>query len=191
MRTLGMIVLGLVIGSCVLGQVKEKEYEKDRREYFRKKRKEERRQEEERQKQLTQAMLENHRFVLEADFISDQYGKSIPVNQNLNFVLVDSTTATFQFGDGVGIGYNWLGGVTIDGRVTGYKLKKVRRRRGNFYTVTVNILGSTGSYFIFINVSPLGNADATIRSNQPGALRFSGDLVPLSRSDVYKGRPVY
>ena len=157
------------------------------KEMKREKRKEEKKAEEDRAKQITKLMLDYHRFVLEADNISGRSGEQYPVNSNLNFVMIDSTKAVLQLGNSWGLGNNGVGGITVDGTVSKYKVDKIQHKHGVSYTVTFYVTTNLGTYDIQMFVSQSGNAEATVRGNTAGVLNYTGYLVPLSLSKVYKG----
>lgn len=131
-------------------------------------------------------MVTGQKFVLEADYLSDQTGSRIPVQAMINFVRIDSLTGTVQFGSALNIGYNGVGGQTIDGRVQAYKYDRTGKQKTSF-TVRMNFSSSVGLYDITLMVNPDGNTDASIRGNWGGTLNYHGRLVPLNESRVYKG----
>ena len=137
--------------------------------------------------EITKLMLENHRFVLEADFITGRGGNRIPVSSSLNFIIVDSLEGTLQLANPWGMGTNGLGGITLDGRISKYDLFAKESKRGISYSLTLFINSSLGSYDIQFWISQTGNATATVRGNTSGSLTYSGKLVPLGISRVYKG----
>jgi hypothetical protein len=151
------------------------------------KRKAERKQEEEDQKKLTNYLLENKRFVLEANYLSGTNGSKVPVNSTINFIIVDSANAVIQLGNGTGMGYNGLGGITVDGRISKYDLSKNEGKRGTSYSLTLYIMSSLGQYDIHFWISQSGNADATISGNSYGRLTYSGNIIPISKSKNFKG----
>lgn len=147
--------------------------------------------EEEQMRELTALMLEYHRFVLEAEFVGDEKGNRIPVNSNINFIVVDSTNGTLQLGTPYGVGYNGVGGVTVEGRITKYDLKEIQRKKGKSYSLMIIIMTSLGTFDVTFQISDTGYTDATVRGNTMGQLRYSGKLVPTGMSRVYKGSTLY
>jgi hypothetical protein len=137
---------------------------------------------------VTEWMLDQHKFVLEADYISGRSGMRYPVSSILNFIMVDSTEAVIQIGSSSGIGYNGVGGITAEGSLTQYEVEKKVGKRGTSYFVKMYVLSALGMYDVMMWVSGSGNVDATVRGNSRGVLRYSGRLVPLNESRVYKGR---
>lgn len=139
----------------------------------------------------TESMLQMRRFVLEADYLSDKSGKRVAVNSTINFIKIDSLKLVMQLGSNYGVGYNGVGGITIDGRVTKYDLKIIEGKKGKSYNLIIMVMSSTGNYDIMLMINDVGSTDATIRSNTSGQLRYYGKLVPIELSKVYKGSPTY
>jgi len=133
---------------------------------------------------LIKESIENQQFVLEADFLSNKYGERIVVQPNLNFVGIDKEFSAFQFANGQDVGYNGVGGITVEGNVQSYNYKVTKK---GVYILEFNLSSTAGSVFVNMTVSPNGMADATVSSNGPNKLNYQGRCVPLSASKVYKG----
>jgi hypothetical protein len=138
-------------------------------------------------KEATELMMQQHKFVLEADYLSGRTGQRYPVSSTLNFIKVDSTEAVLQLGSSSGMGYNGVGGITVDGNITRYEINKKEGKRGTTYNLTLYIMSNLGTYDVQLWISANGQADATVRSTTRGSLSYSGRLVPLDESRVYKG----
>lgn len=148
------------------------------------------RAEEKAQKALIVEMMVRHAtFVLEADMLYNKYGNGTPVSSNINFVASDSLSGILQVGSGLYLGSNGVGGVTVEGRIIAYEYTYNAKR--GYYNITYSLATATGTYDIVMSVSADGRADATIRSNWPGSLRYSGKLVLPGQSKVYKGYSRY
>ncbi len=128
--------------------------------------------------------IDARQFVLEADFLSNRYGERMDVSPTLNFIGVDKEFGAFQFGSGSEIGYNGVGGITMEGNIKDFKSKE---NGSGGYRVEFRVATSGGTIFCVMNVSGTGQADATISSTGGAKLSYSGRLVPLSMSSVYKG----
>lgn len=139
--------------------------------------------------ELTKFMVEQHQFVLEADFLSDKYGQRVPVTPTINFVLIDSLVGTVQFGNAMALGYNGVGGVTVDGRVTKYEYSVIGKKKDS-YSIRLILMSSIGTYDITLLINSQGYGDAQIRGNWSGQLNYHGKLIPLTLSRVYKGTPI-
>ena len=90
-----------------------------------------RQEKKEAQKAMEQALfeearqaIENKAFTLEADRVIFKRGRNAFVSSNTNFVMVDDDRASVQVAFNIpASGPNGLGGVTVDGNVSGYKIK--------------------------------------------------------------------
>jgi hypothetical protein len=142
---------------------------------------------EENERKLVEYMIDNKKFVLEANYLSGKSGPNIPVNSNLNFISIDSNECVIQLANTSGIGNNGLGGVTVEGPVTKYEVTKKETKHGVSYTVMLSMRSSLGTYDICVWTSPDGYADATISGITAGRLNYSGKLEPLQGSHIYKG----
>jgi hypothetical protein len=149
-----------------------------------------RKAEEEKNIIMTDSMMNQHRFVLEADYVSGRTGTRNPVSSYLNFILIDSSEVILQLGSNAGIGYNGVGGITIDGNVTKYEVSRKAGKKGTSYSGTIYIMSNLGSYDIQFWATPSGQADATVRGSTRGMITYSGHLVPLNKSRVYKAKAI-
>lgn len=135
--------------------------------------------------EATTTMIENKTFVLEADKLRDRKGRMAIVSSTINFISVNGDIAIFQFGSAHAIGYNGVGGITVEGRITSWDTQ-VREKSGSYY-IRVSISATTGFYEITFDISATGMADATVHTNTKHRLNYSGMAVPLNESRVYKG----
>ena len=188
------VILSLLISfAFVLGAYSQEEVQQLSKKELKKLQKEQKKADQaleaERMAELTKYMVEQQQFVLEADYLSDKYGQRAPVTATINFVLVDSIVGTVQFGSAQAIGYNGVGGVTVDGRITKYEYTTTGKNEDS-YSIRMIFMASVGSYDITLLVNSSGYADAQIRGNWNGQLNYHGKLVPLTLSRVYKGTPI-
>lgn len=147
--------------------------------------------EQEQIKSVIKYILEQKRFVLEADYLADGKGNRIPVSSNLNFIAVDSTEGVIQIGTLSGAGWNGVGGITTEGKITKYDLKVSQGKKSTSYNLMLVIMTSLGIFDVSFYISESGSADATVRSTTRGQLRYSGNIVPVNQSRVYKGTSIY
>ena len=190
MKTILTLLISFVL---VLGAYSQEEVQQLSKKELKKLQKEQKKAdqvaEEERMAEVTYFMVHQQQFVLEADYLSDKYGQRAPVTPTINFVLVDSLVGTVQFGSAEQIGYNGVGGLTVDGRITKYEYQFVGKKEDS-YSIRMILMASIGTYDITLMVNSQGFADATIRGNWSGQLNYHGKLVPLTLSRVYKGTPI-
>jgi hypothetical protein len=149
------------------------------------------REEEERtMKLLVDSMINLHRFVLEADYVSGKTGSRVPVSSTINFIIVDSAEAVIQLGSFSGIGYNGVGGITIEGNITRYEVSMKEGKNGVTYSLRIYLMANIGIYDIQFWISSSGSADASVRGNTSGVLNYSGNIVPIYTSRIYKARAI-
>ena len=135
---------------------------------------------------VVSAMVEYHKFVLEANTLKDKRGNSLQVSSSINFISSDSITGVIQVGSNTYIGRNGVGGVTVDGSIAEYKYSK--HEKSGSYSISYYLRTPVGSYDVRITVYTDGRADATVSSTTWGdQVRYSGYLVPIGISRVYKG----
>jgi hypothetical protein len=189
MKTIVIMLLVLMLFPVTYSQTEGTVDKKTQRHLLKEERKRQREADFAEKAALVDMMVTSRKFVLEADYLSNQYGRRIMVNSTLNFIIVDSTEGTLQTASMSGVGgTNMMGGVTADGNITQYEVNKAAKSKA--YSVKMMIMTSIGIYDIFLSISPDGNANATIGGNWGGKLNYHGHLVPLGISRVYKGRAI-
>ena len=135
-------------------------------------------------------MVNHKKFVLEADYLSNQTGIRTVVSSRTNFIAIDSNKITIQLASFSGIGgSNGMGGVTADGTINKYEVRKTGRSK-DIYSIQILTMTHIGSYDIFITVSPNGNADASIGGSWSGKLNYHGFLISIKKSKVFKGMSI-
>ena len=131
--------------------------------------------------------LKNGSFVLEADRVEFKRGTFVNVVSTTNFVMQEGNKATVQLAfQGAAIGPNGVGGITVEGDVTGAELKT--DKKGNYiYSFKVNGVGI--SALLTINMPNGSNyCTATITPNfNSNRTSFTGHLKPKANSGIYKG----
>jgi len=160
---------------------------KSQRELLRQQKKAAKAEESERMGHMVDLMIYRKTFIVEADMIFDRYGNGQNVSSNINFLACDSISGVVQIGSGSYLGRNGLGGITIEGRLSDFKAVKNEKR--DYYSITYSIVANTGRYDVSMTASRNGHVDATVRSNWPGSIRYTGNMVYPSKARIYKGTP--
>ena len=151
---------------------------------------EQRKVEEEAMAKMVDQMVQDRRFVLEANNLSNQKGERIIVSSNINFIAVDSNRITIQLASVTGVGgWNGMGGVTTDGTISKFEIRKSGRSH-DVYSIQIYTMTRLGSYDILFTITPSGNADASIGGSWSGKLNYHGYLVPLHKSKVFKAMSI-
>jgi len=136
---------------------------------------------------MTDSILSARKFVLEAHQLRNKQGAQINVTPNLNFVSVDSLRAVIQIGSNERAGYNGVGGITVDGKVSNWKYAKDDKRKT--FTIFLTVQSDLqGIYDVNMTVDYSGYADASISGMRSGRLTFSGVVHPREDSSVFKGQ---
>lgn len=142
-----------------------------------------------RKSEIVTWMVENQRFVLEADRLRDKYGNTSYVSSMINFLAADSLSGVIQIGSDRYVGLNGVGGITVDGRISRYEFSQ--NEKNGTYHVSYYLGSPTGNYDVNMVVFPDGRAQAAVSSTWPGQLNYLGYLVPPAASRVFKGTTVY
>jgi hypothetical protein len=141
-------------------------------------------------KEQVKHLIEQRRFLMAADFITDNNRPRFPVPRELNYILVDSLNGCLQSGSSWGRGKNRVGGITVDGLINEYKVKEKRSKSGASYLIKFSIMTNYwGLLIIRMSVEGNGNASAYITGGTlPGHFVYTGELVPADDSFIFKGR---
>ena len=127
-------------------------------------------------------------FTLEADQVIFKYGQRAYVSSTTNFVRVDKANATVQVAFNIPVaGPNGMGGVTLDGRVTDYKI--TTDKKGTMTTLAMNVMGVGISSRLTISIYKGSNhARVDVLPNfNSHRISLSGRLLPNSQSYIVKG----
>ncbi len=180
-----MIIVLLFLGLGVMAQ----ESKADRK-AEKKARKEAKRQEAKENTARLIGIVESRQFVLQATTLYDRYGNSLVLNSNLNFVGFDGEYSTIQLSFAGLVGWNGVGGVTIDGRITKMEVRTKAEDIGFTINAAVQNKGGGLTTMLF-RVNADGNARVDMNGNFGEKLSFQGFIVPLNESTIYKGTPRY
>lgn len=128
-------------------------------------------------------------FVLEADNVTFPNGVTRYVSSNTNYVQVDNgegivQTAFSNFA--YTPGPNGLGGVTVQGQISGLKMNM--DKDGNyFYNYTIQGVAISATVFITLT-GGTNQASVSISPNfNNNNMTMTGLLLPLDESDVFQG----
>ena len=154
-----------------------------------------RQEKKEAQKAMEQALfeearqaIENKAFTLEADRVIFKRGRNAFVSSNTNFVMVDGDKSSVQVAFNIpASGPNGLGGVTVEGSVSGYK--KTIDKRGTIH-LEFNVMGNGISAQVFVTM-PKGTSNASVEISpnfNSNRLTLNGVVLPIRKSHVFQGR---
>jgi hypothetical protein len=133
------------------------------------------------------AAIKNKDFVLQVDNVTFRSGNNVFVNSSTNFISVKGSRAVVQISpSNYASGPNGLGGVTVDGVISGYQITTDKKGRVN---LTYNVSGIGISAQIEVYIVPGSTyAQATIYPNfNSNTLWISGTVVPYENANVMEG----
>lgn len=135
--------------------------------------------------QVMDTLIQNKNFVLQADYLQNEFGFRRHVLSGLNFIMVDSLKAVLQTGSNAYMGYNGVGGATAEGSIQGLKIVKDLKHLTLFLRFTV--MSNIGIYDVEMTVYSNSLARATISGLTPGKLTYEGRISSIYDSGIYKG----
>lgn len=144
--------------------------------------------------EFTQAInaIRAHSWALEANNVTFNNGVTHYVTPGMNFVSINDGTCVVQTALNNSNIYspNGLGGVTLEGNITGEELKM--DKDGNVY-YNYNIQGAQISATVNVVITAMSNqASATINPNYSSRnIYMSGNIYPYKNAGVFEGTPGY
>lgn len=131
--------------------------------------------------------VKNQDFVLQAQSVQFRNGSSVFVNSNTNFISVKGNRAVVQISPSdYASGPNGVGGVTVDGVVTGVEYS-VGKTGLATYSFNVTGVGINAQVEIYLK-SGTNHATATIYPNfNSNTVWIQGDILPYENASVIEG----
>lgn len=179
------LVFGFMLISLT-GNSQDRKLTHEERKEIRKERKEVRKAEKNQNYFIIDSLLNAKSFVLEATSLQNKYGRRVPVNPTLNFIIIDNPNGVIQTGSDTRIGYNDVGGVTAEGSIGLWKVHKDPEKQ--VYTVSFNLFTQIGNFDVLLKVNSGNNASATISGVTSGKLTWHGHLSTVDNARIFKGR---
>ena len=133
------------------------------------------------------AALANQDFVFEATSVTFKNGETAFVNSTTNFISLKGNKAVVQISpSNYASGPNGVGGVTVEGTVSGLEVKTDSKGRT---TLTMNVMGIGINAQVEVYMYPGTNsASATVYPNfNSKTLWLQGTVVPYENSNVFEG----
>lgn len=135
-------------------------------------------------------IFEEKSFVLEANTVYSKKGRSFQMNSSINFVKLEEGVGVVQLAFDQLVGWNGVGGITLDGKVRNYVVKKGDGTK--MPSVQFDMNGVLGWATVRINVNSSGSARAVVDEGMSGdRITFSGPLKPFKDSNVYQGSTLF
>jgi hypothetical protein len=133
------------------------------------------------------AALANQDFVFEASSVTFRNGATTYVNSTTNFISLKGNKAVVQISPSNYVsGPNGVGGVTVEGTVSGLEVRKDNKGRTRL-SMNVMGIGINAQVEIYMNPGSSG-ASATVYPNfNSNTLWLQGTVVPYENSNVFEG----
>ena len=135
--------------------------------------------------QVLDTILKNKSFVLEADFLENEFGNRRPVLSDLNFIKVDSSDVVLQTGSNYNMGFNGVGGATAEGNISNMKI--VKNLKNLTFYLRFSVLTNIGIYDVIMTINSDCAARAIITGLTRGKLVYDGRIKTIENSGFYKG----
>jgi hypothetical protein len=127
-------------------------------------------------------------WVVETYMVFDKQGQSYQMDPSTNFVSVAGEETTIQLSFNGIMGWNGVGGITLEGKIGKYE----HSGDSKSVNITMTAMGSgLGIVDIFLSVTGDGNGRVTVSGNWGDRITFQGKFVSLEESSVFKGTPTY
>jgi len=131
---------------------------------------------------------EAREWVVEAHTVFDKQGQSYQMDPSINFVAVTGEETTIQLSFTGLIGWNGVGGITLEGKIGKYEYSN----DGKSVNITMSAMGAgLGIVDIFLTVMGDGNGRVSVSGNWGDRFTFQGKFVSLAESSIYKGTTTY
>ncbi len=164
---------------------------KEQRKLEKEKKKKEKQAAELAERELTRKMLENRKFVFMANTLATDGGKTFSVTPKFNFLMINGDEVVFQFAfDGV-VGWNGIGGFTLEGKIVDYKFepgKNINKPMRVNARVDASALWERPYFTITIFDEGYASITMTVKG---AAINMNGQIVGLENSGVYKGQKIF
>jgi hypothetical protein len=186
MKIFRILLLGLVMVFAVqAGWAQTSSREQRKIEKAEKKRLKE--EEQRKNHELVISLVKDKTYVLEATTLSGRYGYQYQVSPTTNFVKIEGDQIVVQTANNFGIGYNGLGGITINGTIRDYQITNEKNGVTVFIRFADPVMGMST---LNMSIQESGYARATVLGNWGARATFQGQFTDLEESRVYKGRSI-
>ncbi len=135
-------------------------------------------------------LVRQQTFVIEANSLFDKYQNRYEVSPDINFIKIEGDQGIIQFGFNHLVGYNGLGGLTINGFISGYTVNSGEPSDPITITANVSSPNLVGPATLSLSILSDGSSRATINGAFGARLTFSGDVSDLENSRVYQGMTI-
>ncbi len=133
--------------------------------------------------EIVKNAVESRRFIVKLNRMYLTYGGIIQLVPRANYIIVDGTKgviSTAYFGRQ----YNFrpIAGINMIGRTDDYQLTNNTSK--GLYRVDMKVAEGANSFSVNLTISKNGTCNASISSMFINNIRYSGNVVPIGRTEV-------
>lgn len=187
MRKIFIAILGvsLLIGASLAQETTYFEKTKKTKKEVRKERKAEKSKSRAEKQTIGKELLESKDFVLLANTINGVNGFTLPVRPTMNFVKVDSSRVTVQYGEPTKAGgANGMGGFTFQGRIMNFMVSDAGDDKS--YNVVINFTSPQVAYVMSVNIFIWGDKAQARFFNGNRNVTFDGKYAKGSETKLWE-----
>ncbi len=134
-------------------------------------------------------LAQNKTLVLEADALYDRYMNRYNMVAE-SFIMFDGDRVVIQTAAPGYIGYNGLGGITLNGKLLDYEVHEGNAKEPVRISAQVSTV-ALGHGSLNMTISGDGNARATFRDNWGNRVTFSGQVNSLEDAVTFEGMSIF
>jgi len=132
------------------------------------------------------ALVKNKQFIIEAHTLIDRNFRRTALNPSSNFVKVEGDKGVVQFGNDAIIGPNNMGGFTLKGKISNYKVHEGFEEGPVSVSLQIVSTVVTGPTTVTITIFEDNEARARVIGPSGNRFSFEGKFLPLEGSAAYE-----
>ncbi len=136
-------------------------------------------------RKIQEQWVDNKTYVLEAQQVYNKAGEMFQLSPSTNFVHINGDQAIVQLSFNGLVGWNGVGGITIKGKISNYKVDYENKNKPIYIRMTIQ--GNKGFQDITLWLSNSGKGEAEVLDYKGSKIKFTGDVVSLDDSHVFIG----
>lgn len=137
--------------------------------------------------ELVNSLIRNKNWVVEGNQLKAGKGQMASnLNPNLNFVSCQGDNGTVQLSFNGIVGWNGVGGVTLEGRFDSYKVTEPKKK-GQGVTLQANVRGTGGFARMTLLIQSPTQVEVRISGNWGQQITLYGSPYSPEESRVFKG----
>ncbi len=139
-------------------------------------------------KEVLAKLLENKCFVFKASRLQGPQGASYSVPPDRNFLGIQDSLVIFQFAFDNVVGWNGVGGATMEGFLNNYTFKKGEKNKPMIVESRIAPKIGSGSPYFMLTVMDSGDANLELRLGDGTRLKLNGIVTNPVESGINIGR---